>query len=208
MKKFNHPDFQTQLGKIIAELEQASQIETVVLIKQRSGGYEDVPLSLGAMTSIFVFTYLLLAQTDFNDYLVYLITLLSFGVGMGLGFVVPPLQKLLVLKKRQQRSVEIMARALFQKGGLHHTSTGVGTLIYVSLLEQMVFIVADRGAQMAIPDAEWQKIKTDLQSIFKSKNPAESLLQELAKCKDTFQRYIPALENNINELPNDLQIDL
>jgi putative membrane protein len=72
----------------------------------------------------------------------------------------------------------------------------------------MVFIVADRGAQMAIPDAEWQKIKTDLQSIFKSKNPAESLLQELAKCKDTFQRYIPALENNINELPNDLQIDL
>jgi putative membrane protein len=104
--------------------------------------------------------------------------------------------------------VEIMARALFQKGGLHHTSTEVGTLIYVSLLEKMVYILADRGAQLAIPEEEWQKIKTDLQSIFKEKQPTEAFLQALEKCKTTFNHYIPALENNLNELPNDLKIEL
>jgi putative membrane protein len=97
---------------------------------------------------------------------------------------------------------------LFQKGGLHHTSTEIGTLIYFSLLEKIVYIVADRGAQRAIPEEEWQKMATNLQSIFKTKNPADSLLKELEKCKQTFSLYIPALENKLKELPNDLQIDL
>ncbi|MDD1609249.1 MAG: TPM domain-containing protein [Methylococcaceae bacterium] len=165
MKKFTHPDFQTQLGKLIAELEQASQIEVVVIM-------------------------------------------LSYGLGVLLGMLLPFIQRILAGKKRKQRNVEIMARALFQKGGLHHTSTKIATLIYISLLEKMVYVVADRGAQMAIPEEEWQKITTNLENIFKAKNTPEALLIELKKCKETFHRYIPALENNINELPNDLSIDL
>ncbi len=208
MKKFIHPDFQTQLSNSIADLEQASQIELVVIIKQRSANYEDVPLGLGINLSMLTFSYLFLVDTSFESYLVYFMTLSSFGLGVLLGLILPFMQRLLVRKKRQQRNVEIMARALFQKGGLHHTSTKVGTLIYVSALEKMVYIVADRGAQMAIPDEEWQKITTDLSNIFKTKNPPEALLIELAKCRDIFHRYIPALENNVNELPNDLSIDL
>jgi putative membrane protein len=208
MKKFNHPDFQTQLGKMIAELEQSSQIEVVVLIKKSSALYEDVAIGIGAIVSILTFSYLFYVDTRFADYLAFLITLAAFGVGILLGLVSPPLQRLFTGKKRQERNVEIMARALFQKGGLHHTSTEVGTLIYVSLLEKMVYILADRGAQLAIPEEEWQKIKTDLQSIFKEKQPTEAFLQALEKCKTTFNHYIPALENNLNELPNDLKIEL
>lgn len=208
MKKFVHPDFQTQLSNLIADLEQASQIELVVVIKQRSANYEDVPLGLGINLSMLTFSYFFLVDTSFESYLVYFMTLSSFGLGVLLGLILPFMQRLLVRKKRQQRNVEMMARALFQKGGLHHTSTKVGTLIYVSALEKMIYIVADRGAQMAIPEQEWQKITTDLASIFNAKNPPEALLIELAKCRDIFHRYIPALENNINELPNDLSIDL
>jgi putative membrane protein len=208
MKKFTHPDFQTQLGKLIAELEQTSQIEVVVIIKQNSGNYEDVPLGLGGMLSLLTFSYLVLVNTSFDDYLICFATLLAFGLGVLLGVMLPFIQRILAGKKRKQRNVEIMARALFQKGGLHHTSTKIGTLIYISLLEQMVYVVADRGAQMAIPEQEWQKITTDLDCIFNANNPPEALLIELAKCKETFHRYIPALENNINELPNNLSIDL
>jgi len=207
MKKFTHSDFQIQLGDSIAELEQASQIEVVVIIKQKSANYEDVPLGLGANLSLLTLGYLFFVDTSFDDYLVFFAILAAFGLGVLFGLL-PVIQRLLAGKKRKQRNVEIMARALFQKGGLHHTSTKVGTLIYLSLLERRVYIVADRGAQMAIPEQEWQNITTNLQSIFKTKNPAESLLIELAKCKDTFHRYIPALENNINELPDDLSIDL
>ena len=208
MKKFNHPDFQTQLGKMIAELEQSSQIEVVILIKKSSALYEDVAIGIGAIVSIFTFSYLFYVDTDFSDYLAYLITLAAFGVGVLIGLTFPALQRLLTSKKRQQRNVEIMARALFQKGGLHYTSREVGTLIYVSLLENMIYILADRGAQLAIPEEEWQIIKTNLQSIFKAKKPTEAFLQALEKCKTTFNHYIPALENKLNELPDDLKVEL
>jgi putative membrane protein len=76
------------------------------------------------------------------------------------------------------------------------------------VLEQLIYIVADRGAEMAIPAAEWQQINNDLAKVFKDKNPPQALLIELAKCKNIFHRYIPALENKTNELPNDLQVEL
>jgi putative membrane protein len=208
MKKFTHPDFQTQLNNIISELEQASQIETVVLIKQRSGNYDDVPMALAANLSLLTFSVLFFIDKGVEDYLIYFATLAAFGLGLLIGLALPEVQGLFVKKNRKQRNVEIMARALFQKGGLHHTSAKTGTLIYFSLLEKMVYIVADRGAQMAVPEEEWQKIITNLQSIFNTKNPANALLKELEKCKETFNHYIPALENNINELPNNLSIDL
>lgn len=208
MKKFTDSDFQTQLGKLITELEQASQIEAVVIIKQNSGNYEDVPLGVGAILSMLTFSYCFLVDTDFEQHIVYFATLASFGLGALLGLALPFLQRLLAGKKRKQRNVEIMARALFQKGGLHHTSIKVGTLIYISLLEKAVYLVADRGAQMAVPDEEWQKISVNLNNIFKAKNPPEALLTELSNCKDIFNYYIPALADNINELPNDLKIEL
>jgi putative membrane protein len=208
MKKFTHPDFQTQLGKMIAELEQASQIEVVVLIKPRSGNYDDVPMALAANLSLLTFSILFFIETGIEDYLIYFATLATFALGLFIGLVLPVVQGLLVKKNRKQRNVEIMARALFQKGGLHHTRAAIGTLIYISVLEKMVYIVADRGAQMAIPEQEWQKIISDLNSIFNTKNPADALLTELEKCKETFKNYIPALENNVNELPNNLSIEL
>ncbi|MDD1615112.1 MAG: putative membrane protein [Methylococcaceae bacterium NSP1-2] len=104
MKKFTHPDFQTQLGKLIAELEQASQIEVVVIIKQNSGNYEDVPLGLGAMLSMLTFSYLVLVNTRFDDYLIFFATLLAFGLGVLLGVLLPFMQRLLAGKKRKQRN--------------------------------------------------------------------------------------------------------
>ncbi len=208
MKKFTDADFQTQLGNVIAELEQASQIEIVVLIKQRSANYDDVPMGLAANLSLLTFSILFFIEMGIDDYIIYFATLAAFGLGLLIALALPFVQRLLVGKKRKLRNVEIMARALFQKGGLHHTSTQVGTLIYISLLEKMAYIVTDRGAQMAIPEQQWQIITSNLNNIFKTKNPPESLLKELTKCKETFKQYIPALENNINELPNDLRIEL
>lgn len=207
MKKFTDKDFQTRLGNTIATLEQASQIEVVVLIKNKSANYEDVPLGLGAVFMMLAFSYFFLADVEFESYLIYFYTLFSFALGVLIGLI-PMMQRLFTGKKRKTRNIEIMARALFQKGGLHHTSTKIGTLLYFSLLEQMIYIVADRGAELAIPAEEWQKLNQNLQAVFKAKNPSETLITELENCKELFNRYIPALETNVNELPDDLQVDL
>ena len=207
MRNFNNADYQTQLSNKIAELEQASQIEVVVLIKNKSANYEDIPLGLGAIFLLLAFSILFFIETEIEVQFIYFASLLAFALGIVLGLI-PITQNLLTGKKRKTRNVEIMARALFQKGGVHHTSTKIGTLIYFSLLEKMIYILPDRGAEMAIPAEEWQKLNHQFQAVFSAKKPDEALLWALENCKETFNRYIPALETNVNELPNDLKVDL
>jgi putative membrane protein len=66
----------------------------------------------------------------------------------------------------------------------------------------------DRGAKNAVPSEDWTKIEEGFQSIFSQPNISEALLQQLANCKDIFNQFIPPIENDINELPDNLDVEL
>ena len=72
----------------------------------------------------------------------------------------------------------------------------------------MIYILPDRGAETSIPAEEWKKIRESFDRIFSTENPATALVQELQKCKNIFNQYIPPIENDINELADDLDIEL
>ncbi len=72
----------------------------------------------------------------------------------------------------------------------------------------MVYILPDRGAENAIPAEEWQNMNEDFQKIFKADNVADKLIVTLNKWQPVFAKYIPPVENDINELPDDMDIDL
>ena len=46
------------------------------------------------------------------------------------------------------------------------------------------------------------------QTIFEKDNPAKAVIEELQACKPLFNKYIPPIEDDINELPDDLEINL
>jgi putative membrane protein len=207
MKHFT-PDFQTALWDTIAQLERQSVIEVVVVIKPRSDAYRDTPLWCGLALAWLTFTVMMFIPFVFGDYLLYVAPLLAFWIGFLLAVWIAPVQRLFIRRVRQQRSVEIMARAFFQKGGLRHTKTKIGTLIYCSILEKIVYVLPDRGAELAIPVTEWEQIRRGFQQIFQTKNPADALLTQLQACQPIFSQYLPPVPNDINELPDRLEVDL
>jgi len=69
-------------------------------------------------------------------------------------------------------------------------------------------VLPDRGAETAVPAQEWEKINENFQAVFESDNLPEAILGALAQCKSVFQEYIPPVENDINELPDDLSVEL
>lgn len=207
MKHFNQ-NFETRLWKTIAEIENDSLVEVVVVIKPRSADYRDSVLWWGVGAAFVIFTVMMFAPIVFGDYFLYSGPPVGFFGGMIAASVFPPLQRLLISPKRKQRSVEIMARALFQKGGIRHTNEKIGILIYCSVLEKIVSVVPDRGVETAIPPEEWASLTAGLHGIFKQRNPAEALLEHLKACQPVFNRYIPPVEHDINELPDNLDIDL
>jgi len=199
--------FRTQLWHSIAAIEQDSQVEVVVIIHDRSDAYQDIPLYWGCTAALLSFSYLMLAPPLFEDLVIYFAPIAAFGLAW-LFARIPAVKRWSLSKARVQRSVEIMARALFQKGGIHHTQAKIGVLFYCSVFEQCVFVLPDRGALLALPSQEWTTIQTDWQAIFKAKDPAAALLVELNKLKPIFNRYIPPIADDLKELADDLEIVL
>ena len=207
MKYFNQ-DFKTELFKTIEEIENNSLVEIVVIAKSKSANYKDVSMWFGFGFLFFVYSIFMFSNLEFDVYLIYFFTLLSFFLGYFLHFLIDPLRRLSIKNARMQKNVEINARAIFQKGGIHHTNERIGVLLYISVFEKMVSIIPDRGTENAIPAQEWENIKTGFAGIFEKSNPATTFLEELKKCKPIFNQYIPPIENDINELPDDLDINL
>ncbi len=207
MKYFNE-EYRTRLYKTIELLEDNSLVEIVVIAKERSGNYKDVALFFAFAIMALIFTLLMFLPIDFTTGLVYFATVASFFISYTIASYLPPLKRMLIKKERVKKTVEITGRAIFQKGGIRFTDQKIGILIYVSDFEQTVCVLPDRGAETAIPEEDWKMINKGFDEVYTKPNPAMALLDHLESLKDTFNQYIPPIENDINELPDDLEVEL
>lgn len=207
MKQYLAPAYQSRLWDAIKNLENGSQAEAVVVFRARSAEYASVPLLWGLAAAWLAFTVMMYAPVYFENWLVYYAPLAAFAVGYGFGSL-PAVKRCSIRRATRDKRVEIMARAIFQKGGIQHTQDKTGFLVYCSLLERRVFLLPDRGLELAIPLAVWQELQSDFDRIFTQSQPEQSLLQALAKTAAAFARYLPVRDGDINELPDRLDIDL
>jgi len=206
MKRFDEK-FRTKLYENIQNIENNSLVEVVAIIKERSGKYTDVSFLVGLIVLFVAYTFFMFAPIDFNVYMIYFMTVLSFFVGYLAMEFIQPLSNMFVKSDRKDRNVEIYSRAVFQKGGVRFTDQKIGVLIFVSLFEKQVKIVADRGAETAVPAEDWDKIQAGFDSIFSAPNITEAFLKQLENCQPIFNEFIPPVENDINELPDNLSVE-
>ena len=207
MKKELTTDFQTRLWTAIKSIERASQAEVVVVLRASSHAYPDIPLVWGIIAAWITHTYIMYSPDLFENWLVYYLPILAFALSYAFAHL-PGIKRLCSKQSTLQRNVEIMARALFQKGGIYHTRAKTGMLIYCSFLEQSVYLLPDRGIELAIPHEEWQSLHREFKLVFASKKPLDALLAALHETRLLFGQYLPALADDINELPDVLDIDL
>ena len=207
MKEFNE-EFRTKLYDTIKLIEDNSLIEIVVLIKPQSGKYKDVALWAGIIFSFTLYTFFMFSPVSFDVFVIYAFTILSFFAVFSLFMAVPSLESRFIKQKRKDRNVEIAARAIFQKAGIRFTNERIGTLVYCSLFEKKVFILPDRGAKNAVPSQDWSNIEDGFQTIFESNDIPNALLQQLLNCKEIFSQFLPSIDNDINELPDSLDVEL
>ncbi|MGR8931774.1 MAG: hypothetical protein ACU836_14140 [Gammaproteobacteria bacterium] len=200
-------DYNNRLWEAIKAIERGSQAEAVVVFRASSGSYGVVPFLWGLVAAWLCFTYLMYAPTYFENWLIYYLPMLAFCLGYAVGLL-PPIKRFSIKRSVLVKNVEIMARAIFQKGGIRHTRDKTGFLVYCSYLERQVFILPDRGLQLAVPQSVWQALEIDYNRIFADRNPRENLLQVLAKTATVFATYLPVHEGDLNELPDRLDIDL
>ena len=207
MKYFNE-DFKQNLYETIEDIENHSLTEAVAVVKSHSAQYRDVSLWFGFSLMAVLYTFFMFSPFEFNVYVIYFVSLFSFPLGYLLVEFFPVLKRLLISNARLHKQSEIHARAIFQKGGIRFTEEKIGVLFYVSVFEKAVTILPDRGAETAVPEDDWNNMRESFANIFSSDNPAKAFIEELKKTKPIFAENILPVENDINELPDDLEVEL
>ena len=88
-----------------------------------------------------------------------------------------------------------------------NTKAENGLLIYVSLLEEQIEVIADRGILEAMPPLEWNTELHELHEIARQCD-SEQLVQSLQKLGALLAAHLPCSGENPNELVDGPRIEL
>lgn len=124
-------------------------------------------------------------------------------VGFLLGRV-HAVKRLLASENRIAEAVHTLALASFSENGLHYTREHTGVLIFVSLLEHRVEVLADRGINAKVEAGTWHEIVQILTGALKSGHASEGFCKAIARCGEILGTHFPRAADDKDELPNRL----
>lgn len=109
---------------------------------------------------------------------------------------------------RDDQALQVNARAEleFYEHGIGQTRGATGILIFASLMEHRVVVLADRAISEKLPPETWQGVVALLTSGIRSGDLAEGFSRAIRQCGELLAGHFPADEANRNELRNHLII--
>src|SRR6267143_183575 len=183
------------LGECVKEIETSTDAELVIVVRARSGHYAHVDYLFGALLAFAVILFLLFSPFTFHQYWVPIDVVLTFVIGAFVSSRSNFLRRLLSRKKFRSAAVRTGAAAMFYEAGIANTNAEMGVLIYLSLLERRLELIADRGVLKAVPPLEWNHCLFELKQV--GENPdVQSLLAALRDLGVLLGKHLPATGEN------------
>lgn len=96
------------------------------------------------------------------------------------------------------------AVAVFKEINMHLTKERNGVLIYLSVKDQKLAIIGDKGINDVVPEGFWDEIKDAMVANFKIKQFQKGLVDGIQKIGEKLIEYFPCKEDDKNELSNDI----
>jgi putative membrane protein len=195
------------LGQTIGDIEKSSEAEIVVVVRGRSGTYRHADYLFGALVALVGLIFVLFSPFDFHAYWIPLDVVALFVAGAFVSSRGDWLRRLLTTKSFQQKAARAGAAAMFYEAGIANTSAENGVLIYLSLLERQMEVIADRGVLKCVPPLKWNQAVFDLKQLAKDPQP-EKLIAGLRSLGQLLAEHMPATGENPNELADGPRIEL
>jgi putative membrane protein len=114
----------------------------------------------------------------------------------------PRLKRLFVSQREMDEEVQEGATTRFFMHGLYRTREANGVLLFISIFERKVWVLADHGIHARIPQDQWQSIVDEVTRGFKHHRPAESVCQAVRMIGQRLQTHFPSRDDDTNELDN------
>jgi len=192
---------QQALTDCVKKIETTTDAELVLVVRSRSGSYRHADYLFGALLGFAGLLFLLFSPFDFHQYWVAIDVALLFLLGSFLTSRSNTLRRLLAGEKFRNEAVRTCAAAMFYEAGIANTNAEMGLLIYVSILERRLELIADRGVLKGVKALEWNQILFELRQAGRKPEP-QTLMAGLENLGALLAKHLPATGGNPNELPD------
>ncbi|MBA3765768.1 MAG: hypothetical protein H0W99_02035 [Acidobacteria bacterium] len=196
-----------QLDECVREIERETDAELVIVVRSLSGSYRHVDYLCGAVLAYAGLLFLLFSPWTFAHYWVAIDVALLFALGYYISSRSGTIRRLLTTKKERADAVRMGAAAMFYEAGIANTASEMGVLIYLSLLERRLELIADRGVLKAAPPLEWNERLFELHKAG-HKPHLPDMLQALQELGALLNGCLPPTGENPNELSDMPRFDL
>ena len=198
----------------VAHLERETAGELVPVVVTKSDEYPEVKWRLASFSAAATTVFLGLAS-----YLWLIPAPISVAVACTviffaslLGFIIPilfPITRrwLTPFPTREARAIE-RAETAFLQHEVFATRERIGILLFVSLLEREVVVLADTGISAKVPDTEWETLADELIVGLKKKQAANGFVTAINHSRELLLKHgFTHKPDAGNQLPNQLRIE-
>jgi len=190
----------------IAEVEQRTAAELVVMAVRRSDDYGAIKLGYALAAALF---------TGGLTHVVWPVVPVAWLLWMQLAAAVASvaltsnaaLLRLLAPKAQLQRAVDQRARLAFFEHALFATRDRTGVLILLSEIERRVVILGDAGIHAKIQAAGWQRHVDHIVQAIHAGRTEQGVCETLHAIGETLKAEFPRQPDDVDELSNKVRQD-
>ena len=216
-QKFSDSDLQ-RIKRAVFNAESKISGEIVPVIVERSGRYliatykgSLIGASLAFIVMIFLDRYVFTtsSSTLFYDPVFIFMVVVAGGLAGALGATfVAPVKRLLISRDYLDSATRQRAETAFLEEEIFNTRQRTGIMLFISFFEHEVMVMADKGINSVVEQAQWDKIVSDMISDIRSGRIIDGLEKAISKCGEILlEKGFVKTVDDTNELRDDLRID-
>lgn len=203
-KLFLTGESKVAFSEAVRTVEAASSAELVVAVRQRSGSYVHVNLTVGILVGLAALAFLLYSPSS-HELIWFLVDPVVAGAVAGLVFLRSPLLTRIITRRAARRGrVETAARSVFVEQRVHSTSGRTGILLYLSLLEREAVLVVDLAVEALATTDAWRAAVTEIESAMRRGASGLEVAAKVSGLAPVLGPVLPRSEDDVDELPNEV----
>jgi putative membrane protein len=197
-------ELKKQIAAKVKEAEKLSALEFVPVFVPQSARYRLFRFVLSSYLSLSLMTYFLLEGWARS---IYFTVGISWGAGIGLFFILSwrPLLSRILPGSFKHEEVEEAARVSFLEHEVFATKNRTGILIFVSELERLVYLLADKSVAAKISAQELSGLAGLLAKDLARSGSGEVFVKAITELSQRLSKDFPPEAGDKNELSDELR---
>ncbi len=102
--------------------------------------------------------------------------------------------------------IRTVAERTFERLGMTKTALRNGVLLFIASEQQRFVILGDRGIHDKVPAGFWDDIAAKLTIRFKSGQFTDGIVEAIHAAGEQLKSYFPRAADDVDELPNEIDI--